>query len=87
VNGPTLSEETLHKLSVKFNGKVIPPEAVLIIVGRSYEDLDKEKWSLIAEDVIQMTWGKAKVFVYEKLPKKKLPKKKQKSKRDASLTF
>lgn len=86
VNGPTFSEDTLLKLSVKFNGRLVAPESVLVIVGRPYDDLDKEKWILIAEDLVVMTWGKAKVFVYEKLPKKKVPKKKQKPKRDASLT-
>lgn len=86
MNGPTFSEGTLHKLGVKFNGKTVPPESILVAVGRPYDDLDKDKWSVLAEDIVQMTWGKTKVYVYEKLPaKKKQPiNKKQKSKRDSS---
>ena len=68
MNGPTFSDHLLEQLAVKANGRAVHPETVVITVSMPWAQLDKDKWALIAEDSCKMSWGKAKVFVYEKLP-------------------
>ena len=72
LNGPTFTDHLLTQLSLKANGKAVRPESVAIVVSRPWSQLDRDKWVLIAEDTLKMSWGaESKVFVYEKLPEKK----------------
>ena len=70
LNAPTMGEPTLAELAAKANSTAVRPETLALVVARPWAALDSDLWVLIAEDDITMSWGRTKVFVYEKISNK-----------------